>query len=258
MGTMDCSPALFRNCFFCVSLSILWYVIAGSHFSSHHATFFAGCSSHRSKVTQFFILSVYSSSFMLECKLRVSTLKWHINLCGSLWTATTEDANSSFLDMPDINISHFYLTNFPKALHCISQGSILLLNTECLVKYVSHKTTRLFKRMVFFNFYWLFPLFPNSISCYILPLMTTYLGFLVYHPCKEPELVISPYLPVTRSSPTLLDLTWLFCTILLFIPLIKNENDTICCWTHFFWNCFFKPQQFLVVKSQTPEKRSLK
>lgn len=79
-----------------------WYLIIGFHFCSHQAAFLSCHSSQRYKDSDIrikfslilfsfiYFINVFFSSLMLEHKLRVNTLRWHANLCGSILTTITE------------------------------------------------------------------------------------------------------------------------------------------------------------------------
>lgn len=57
---------------------------------------------------------MFFSGLMLKCKLRVNTLRWHANPCGSILTTITEyKALYSYIWQILINL--FCITYIPKA-----------------------------------------------------------------------------------------------------------------------------------------------
>lgn len=101
MGTMACTTTLLGDCF---SLSMLRYLVIGSHFCSHHTTFLSCCSSHESKGIQRFL----SLFLWFNAGINVSSESALSGVMQTLMVAYIQTTQRIFLDVPDINMSFLY------------------------------------------------------------------------------------------------------------------------------------------------------
>lgn len=121
----------------------------------------------------------------------------------------------------------------------MSHHSIILSNKGYLIKYISHITTRLWKRMIFFHFQLTF--LPDcKLNFLCTPAYNHIIGTSNTQSTWKPKLEISPSLPLTRWSPNLVDSIPSFHRTLLFIHSTgqkgKRYNLLL---NSIFTNCFF-------------------